>query len=87
MRNSKLKPNSLPKAQKGISVKPTQDSTYYYAKKEYTSKLKGLTANTKPEMEKQFAIMEKAKQDRYRQSKKGKAGYDKSGFPITKKKG
>ena len=66
----------------GKIIKPTADSTSYYGNKEYISKLKGLTANTKPEMDKQFAIMEKAKQDRYRQSKKGKPGYDKNGFPI-----
>ena len=67
-------------------VKPTADSTAYYANKEYISKLKGLTATTKPEMDKQFALMNKAKIDRYRQSNKGKAGYDKNGFPIKKSK-
>jgi hypothetical protein len=64
----------------------TADSTHYYADKEYKAKLRGLTANTKSEMDKQFAIMTKAKQDRYRQTKKGKPGYDKNGFPIKKNK-
>ena len=67
-------------------VKPTADSTFYYANKEYISKLKGLTATTKPEMDKQFELMKKAKIDRYRQSNKGKAGYDKNGFPLKKNK-
>jgi hypothetical protein len=72
---------ALPKAQKGIS---TADSTFYYGDLEYKSKLRGLNANTKPEMDKQFALMDKAKQDRYRQKFKGKPGYDKNGFPIKK---
>ena len=92
MKKAGKKPKSLKKANKGLSVEKgcppncntTADSTFYYADKEYKAKLKGLTANTKPEMDKQFAIMEKAKQDRYRQSKKGKPGYDKNGFPIQK---
>jgi len=75
---------ALPKAQDGISVKPTADSTFYYGDLEYKSKLRGLNANTKPEMDKQFALMDKAKQDRYRQKFKGKPGYDKNGFPIKK---
>jgi len=67
-------------------VKPTADSTFYYGDLEYKSKLRGLNANTKPEMDKQFALMDKAKQDRYRQSRKGKPGYDKNGFPLKKQK-
>ena len=75
---------ALPKAQVGKIVKPTADSTFYYGDLEYKSKLRGLNANTKPEMDKQFALMDKAKQDRYRQKFKGKPGYDKNGFPIKK---
>ena len=67
-------------------VKPTADSTFYYGDLEYKSKLRGLNAKTKPEMDKQFALMDKAKQDRYRQSRKGKPGYDKNGFPLKKQK-
>lgn len=66
------------------TIVPTADSTAYYGNIEYISKLKGLTATTKPEMDKQFKLMKKAKIDRYRQSNKGKAGYDKNGFPIKK---
>jgi hypothetical protein len=84
---TKIQPKTTSsKSTTNSTEKPTADSTFYYADKEYISKLKGSTANTKPEMDKQFAIMEKAKQDRYRQSKKGKPGYDKNGFPITKQK-
>lgn len=79
--------SSMKKMQTGgrTTVKPTADSTAYYGDLEYKSKLKALTANTKPEMDKQFALMNNAKQDKYRQSKKGKPGYDKNGFPIKKK--
>ncbi len=91
MRTNKLKPSQaelLAQAKKkadSITSKPTADSTFYYADKEYIAKLKGLTAQSKPEMDKQFNISDKAKQDRYRQSKKGKPGYDKNGFPVATK--
>jgi hypothetical protein len=93
MRTNKIKPSQaelLAKAKKkadSLSPKPTADSTFYYGDKEYIAKLKGLTAQSKPEMDKQFNISDKAKQDRYRQSKKGKPGYDKNGFPVATKAG
>lgn len=60
---------------------PMGDSTFYYANKEYISKLKALTAQTKPEMDRNFKEMDKAREDRYRQSLKNKPGYDAMGFP------
>ena len=75
-----------PKAQKGMETKPTADSTFFYGNKEYIAKLKGLTAKSKPEMDKQFKIQDQANADRRRQTLKGKPGYDKNGYPITKPK-
>lgn len=75
-----------PKAQKGMETKPTADSTFFYGNKEYIAKLKGLTAKSKPEMDKQFKIQDQANADRRRQSLKGKPGYDKNGYPATKPK-
>lgn len=64
------------------SPNPTPtDSTAYYARKEYVSKLKALTAQTKPEMDMYFKESDQAKQDKNRQKLKGKEGYDKNGFP------
>lgn len=63
---------------------PTQDSTAYYANKEYVSNLKALTAQTKPQMDFYFKEADKAKEDRLRQKNKGQSGYDKNGFPIKK---
>jgi len=91
MRTNKLKPSQaelLAKAKKkadSIATKPTADSTFYYGNKAYVSELKALTANNKPEMDKQFRERDKAELDRLRQSKKGKPGYDKNGFPVATK--
>jgi hypothetical protein len=63
----------------------TKDSSAYYGNKEYVSKLKAMTSNTKPEMDMYFKESDKAKQDRYRQKLKGKPGYDSNGFPIKNK--
>lgn len=60
---------------------PTQDSSAYYGNKEYVSKLKALTSNTRPEAVMYFKESKQAKQDRYRQKLKGKPGYDSMGFP------
>ena len=63
---------------------PTTDSTAYYGKKAYIASLMGLNATTQPEMDKQFKIKDQANADRKRQLLKGKAGYDKNGFPLKK---
>lgn len=73
----------IKKAQNGAK---TADSTAYYRNKEYISGLKAYTATNKPEMDKQFNEKDKAKLNRLRQSKKGKPGYDKNGYPLKKKK-
>jgi len=92
-RDFPLAPTSMPQAIDNTSVKkripptyevtkkePTQDSSAYYGSKEYISKLEGMTAYTKPEMDRKFKESEKAQQDRYRQKLKGKVGYDENGF-------
>ena len=68
--------------------KEIKDSVNKY-RKEYTSlynlsKKAGIDKTTKRNIENK---MTKAGQNLDRQFNKGKAGYDKSGFPITKKKG
>ena len=86
MRNSKLKPKSLPKAQKDISVKPTTDSTAYYKKVQsdaYKSAARNM--NSPKYSDQAFKRAEQAGKDIARQSKKGKPGYDKNGFLVTKK--
>jgi hypothetical protein len=62
------------KAQVGEKVKATPDSTAYYSKK--VLKAYG---------EKDFPGAKKASDDVVRQGKKGKPGYDASGFPVKKK--
>jgi hypothetical protein len=63
-----------------LAPTPTTDSSMYYGNKEYVSKLKALTSTTKPAMDAYFKESDKAKQDKYRQSRKGKPGYDAMGF-------
>lgn len=92
MKKAGKKPKSLTKAQKGISVKPTADSTAYYKKVEseaYKSAARNM--NSPKYSEQAFKRARQAGKDIARQSLKGKPGYDKNGFPIkkstTKKKG
>jgi hypothetical protein len=86
MKKAGKKPKSLTKAQKGITVKPTADST-----KIYTDRLNTFTKNTggnlpvKQRSNKDTNTMYKMVTDVQRQSRKGKPGYDKNGFPIKKK--
>ena len=95
MKKAGKKPKSLTKAQKGISVKPTADSTAYYKKE-----IAGWNALIKSEPKTKIRqsntnvyrdFKSKAYNNLNRQSLKGKPGYDKNGFPIkkstTKKKG
>ena len=90
---------ALPKAQKGISVKPTADSTDYYTNKsnklfkQSTDLLNkpyplqpnndNITTRSKKANQLSTAAF-KAQNDALRQSRKGKPGYDKNGFPIKK---
>jgi len=95
MKKAGKKPKSLTKAQKGISVKSTADSTGYYKNeiKGYDQLIKS-EPNTPIGKSNKLVYMDaksKAYSNLNRQSLKGKPGYDKNGFPIkkttTKKKG
>jgi hypothetical protein len=106
MKKAGKKPKSLTKAQKGISVKPTADSTAYYSNlsKKYFDKAASvrnapydgrlIKEQSKERLQKENEYNQKAFKaidNQLRQSRKGKPGYDKNGFPIkkttTKKKG
>lgn len=81
----------LKKAQKGMSVTPTTDSTAYYKKeiKGYDQLIKS-EPNTPIGKSNKLVYMDaksKAYSNLNRQSLKGKPGYDKNGFPIKKKTG
>ena len=91
----------LPKAQLGKIVKPTADSTAYYTNKSnnlfnqsnvllnkpYPLQPSNDNITTRSKKANQLsAAAIKAQNDALRQSKKGKPGYDKNGFPIKKKK-
>lgn len=99
MKKAGKKPKSLTKAQKGISVKPTADSTAYYnnlskyyineadklRKSPYPANLDEKQLNQRWQKEKDLMNKGfKAQNDELRQSRKGKPGYDKNGFPIKK---
>jgi hypothetical protein len=81
---------SLIKAQKGMTVKPTADSTGYYKKeiKGYDQLIKS-EPNTPIGKSNKLGYMD-ARSEAYnnlnRQSLKGKPGYDKNGFPIVSEK-
>lgn len=96
-----MKKKVLKKAQKGISVKPTADSTLLYhnkVKDEFVKQAEAVrkTRNTgislddvyksKPFMESRKR-QETARANQIRQKFKGKPGYDANGFPIKKKIG
>ena len=89
---------SLPKAQFGDIVKPTADSTLFYDKEQQNEfktqanlvkKSKGTGKSldsiykSKPFVE-SLKKQEIARDNQIRQTKKGKPGYDKNGFPIKK---
>lgn len=70
-------------------VKPTADSTAYYSNKATYLTDRGLKQAKIKDwdgMNRDFANARKAIDDQIRQSKKGKPGYDKNGFPIKKSK-
>lgn len=94
MKKAGKKPKSLPKAQKGMSVKPTADSTAYFKKMQdfhYKQAATNAKYGLRDAADKQMRSAIQAVKDEFRQSNKGKPGYDKDGFPIkkstTKKKG
>jgi hypothetical protein len=79
------------KGQKGMETKPTADSTAYYKKdiKAYDQLIKR-EPNTPMGKSNKSVYMDyksKAYDNLNRQSLKGKPGYDKNGYPITKPKG
>jgi hypothetical protein len=89
--------NPVPK--KGVSVKPTSDSTAYYNRLSETNFSKAAKVRNAPyggklasEERKERTAKEKeyiskaikAQDDALRQSRKGKPGYDKNGFAIKK---
>ena len=98
MKKAGKTPKSLTKAQEGISVKPTADSSLYYhnkVKDEFKKQADVVrkTRNTGISLDdayksKPFQESEKrrlvARDNQIRQTKKGKPGYDKNGFPIKK---
>jgi hypothetical protein len=70
-----------------MSVKPTADSTAYYQKaqsKAYESAARNMSSPKYSEQA--FERARRAGEDIDRQSKKGKPGYDKNGFPIVSEK-
>ena len=71
---------TIPRTYEVTKKEPTQDSSAYYGNKEYLSKLEGMNTYTKPGRDAKYKESEKAKQDRWRQALKGKAGYDENGF-------
>lgn len=85
-----MKKSPIKKAQGGKSVKPTADSTIYFAKKfskdvdnsNKSLKEKGFFSD---ETKKAFSNQDKTYESLMRQSKKGKPGYDQNGFPLKKK--
>jgi hypothetical protein len=88
MKKAGKKPKSLTKAQKGITVKPTADSTAYYKKEiaGYDNLIKSepKTAMGKSNTSVYLDFKSKANDNLNRQYLKGKPGYDKNGFPIKK---
>lgn len=77
----------LKKAQKGATVKPTADSTAYYRNRMISRVPSGYEALESGDLKKynQYVkVQEKDIDNRNRQANKGKAGYDKNGFPIPK---
>ena len=90
MKSAGKKPKSLTKAQKGITVKPTADSTAYYKRASESFMRLANSENKKGNEALANKLVKLAKSsfdDQQRQSKKGKPGYDKNGFPIKKSKG
>jgi hypothetical protein len=89
----------LPKAQDGKTVKPTADSTTYYTNKSnnllkqsnvllnkpYPLQPSNDNVTTRSKKYKELTTKAfKAQDNSLRQSRKGKPGFDKNGFPIKK---
>lgn len=80
---------TLKKAQKGATVKATPDSTSYYRSKaiQATSDQDfAIEAGNLAAYSRYLEAEKKAKQAQARQANKGKPGYDKNGFPLSKAK-
>ena len=77
----------LIKAQEGITVKPTADSTAYYKDEaKFQSNLGVLKSKygLRKQAEEAMAKSREAYSNASRQKFKGKPGYDKNGFPIKR---
>lgn len=80
-----MKKPSVKKAQNGLNVKTTADSTQYYKKQEKDAYESAARNMTSPKVsESAFKRAAEIGKDIDRQNKKGKPGYDKNGFPIKK---
>ena len=77
------------KAQRGYNTKPTADSTAYFKKmQDFHYKQAAINAKygLRDAADEQMRSATQAVKDQFRQSNKGKSGYDKDGFPIKKQK-
>jgi len=90
-----MKKSPIKKAQTGKSVKPTADSTAYFRKQrdmEYADADRNITMSKKDKSsydyrdytKNRIAAARKADKDAFRQSFKGKPGYDENGYPLNK---
>jgi hypothetical protein len=77
------------KAQRGYTTKPTADSTAYFKKMQdfhYKQAATNAKYGLRDAADEQMRSATQAVKDQFRQSNKGKPGYDKDGFPIKKQK-
>lgn len=75
------------KAQRGYTTKPTADSTAYFKKMQdfhYKQAATNAKYGLRDAADEQMRSATQAVKDEFRQSNKGKPGYDKDGFPIKK---
>jgi len=90
-----MKKPIIKKAQTGKSVKPTADSTAYFRKQrdmEYADAEKNIAMSKKDKSSYDYRdytnarieAARKADRDAFRQSFKGKPGYDENGYPLNK---
>ena len=77
----------LKKAQTGITVKPTADSTKYYKDLYNANVGLGSSQNTVAGKMRYIKGATEAQKNIDRQKLKGKPGYDANGFPLKKKMG
>jgi len=75
------------KAQRGYTTKPTADSTAYFKKMQdfhYKQAATNAKYGLRDAADEQMRSATQAVKDEFRQSNKGKPGYDKDGFPVKK---